>query len=227
MCRRLISKSHLQRSPRIALTRILPARFVASAQKYVRYKLISARLQEHGFTTIVAHNRHQYLLTKYQKTHLTHKYQSIKSACRPNSHLLQDRRQRSALAQPTPACHRCILTDQQMIVLRQTDWRNMRCKLQRCVQLHQRQIVFVRKEIVLGMDDLAVHSAFDVRQLLLDVREIVLADTDAYLRVEQTAGAEKKGAKWILIEEHISRHRGILYALTHRHSGQPSRSSAR
>lgn len=69
-------------------------------------------------------------------------------------------------------------------------------ELERRLQLDQGQVVLVGEEIVLGMDDLLAHGALHVRQLFLDVREIVLADSDADL-VGQEAGwcgvGEEKG----------------------------------
>lgn len=68
----------------------------------------------------------------------------------------------------------------------------MRRKFERLLQLHQRQIVFVRKEIVLRMHHLLGHAALYVRQLLLHMREIVFAHAYAYLRYEQTANRDRE-----------------------------------
>lgn len=67
-------------------------------------------------------------------------------------------------------------------------------KLKRRLQLDQGQVVLVREEVVLWMDDLLAHPALHERQLFLDVREIVLAYTDADLvRQEAVVGDVEKG----------------------------------
>lgn len=63
-------------------------------------------------------------------------------------------------------------------------------ELERRLQLDQRQVVLVGEEIVLGMDDLLANRPLHVRQLLLDVRKVVLADADADLVGEQAVWRE-------------------------------------
>lgn len=107
-----------------------------------------------------------------------------------DSNLLQYGRQSPALAQPSPTRHCRVFPNQQIITGRQTNRSDVRRKLECRFEFHKCQIVFVRKEIVFWMDDFTIDRPFDVRQLLLDVREVVLTDTNANLGVEKTKQQE-------------------------------------
>lgn len=95
--------------------------------------------------------------------------------------------QGATLAQSSPTGDGRILADQKIISGRKTDRRDMRSEGQRAFQSNQRQIVFVREEIILRMDHLLGHATFHVRQSLLNGRKIVLAYSDPDLRGQQAA----------------------------------------
>lgn len=99
---------------------------------------------------------------------------------------MQHRGQCSTLAQSPPTGDRRVLPDQKIIRGRQTDWRDVRGERQGTLEPHQREIVLVRKEIVLGMHDLLGDATLDVGQPLLYRREIVLTDPYSDLRRQQT-----------------------------------------
>lgn len=98
------------------------------------------------------------------------------------THLLQDGGQHAALGEAAPARDGGALARQQRVVGRQADGRDVRRELQRRVQLHQRQVVLVRVEVVLRVHRLARHAALHVRELRRRRREVELAHAHPYLR---------------------------------------------
>lgn len=101
------------------------------------------------------------------------------------THLLEYRRQRSPFAKSPPSGHCGVLSYQQIIGSRQADRRDVRREIQRFVQLHQGQIVFVGEEIVFGMDHFLRHGPLDVGQLLLYAGKVVFAHSDSDLGREE------------------------------------------
>jgi len=96
----------------------------------------------------------------------------------------------------------------------------MRREFERLLQLDQRQVVLVREEAVLGMDNLLGHPALDVGQLLLHMREVVLAHADAYLRDEQAArNGRGAGISSIWIWSGFGPQPGLIHSLVHAVSG--------
>lgn len=113
------------------------------------------------------------------------------------THLLKYRGQSAALTESPPAGNSGVGAHQQVLRAGQTDRGDVVGELERRLQLDQCQIVFVGEEVVLGVDDLFAHAPLHIRQLLLDVREVVLAHSDAYLVGQQAAGEEESGREVI------------------------------
>lgn len=57
----------------------------------------------------------------------------------------------------------------------------MRQKVKGLIELHQSEVILVRVEVVLGMNDLLLGAALNVRQWLERTGEVILADTNANL----------------------------------------------
>lgn len=158
-----VLSAHLQRPAAVALARVAAAAFVARAQEDLRDELVPAGAQEHVLAPVVADDR--------------------------DAHLLQHRRQRPLLAEPAPTGDGRVLSDQQVVRRREADRRDVRRELELPVEPHERQVVFVREEVVLRVHELLRDAALHVRQLLGHATEVVLAHPDPYLRCQQ---AEKQ-----------------------------------
>lgn len=88
---------------------------------------------------------------------------------------MQNGGQGATLAKPPPSRDGGVLADKEVVGGRQTNRRNVRGEFQRFVQPYECQIILVREEVVLGMDDLLGHSSLDVGQVLLHTGEVVLS----------------------------------------------------
>jgi hypothetical protein len=186
-----VAAAHLKWPARITLTGVLTAGFVAGAEEDFRDEFVAASAQEHGFATVVADDGNGDLGKNHEV--LPCFFQLFLAL----TYLLQHRRQCPTLAQSPPPRHRRIVTNQQVVSGRQANWGNVRREFQRLFQLHQRQVILVREEVVLGMDDFLGHRSFHVRQLFLDVGKVVLAHPDANLGGQQAGKAERLKAAMI------------------------------
>lgn len=147
---------------------------------------MSAGPQEHRLAPVIAHYRHGDLESEINESQRRLNVPSGDSSDQNDNYFLQHRGQRSTLAQPAPAGDGRVLPDQEVVRGRQADGRDVRGERQGTLESHQREVVLVREEVVLGMHDLLGDAALHVGQPFLYRREVVLADSYPDLRRQQT-----------------------------------------
>ena len=84
------------------------------------------------------------------------------------------------------------LAYEEVIVARQADGNDVGLEGHLLLQPHERQVVLVREEVVLGVHHLPRHLALDVRVRLAGRREVPLADAHADLRDLQASSREEE-----------------------------------
>jgi hypothetical protein len=117
----------------IYLTRVPSSRFESSAEENIWDVLHASALEEHVPALVVGHDG--YL------------------------NVLEEVGELSALAEPPPPRHRRVLPDEEVLVPGEADGDNVRGPQgDRVLQLQQRQVVLVRKEVVRRVDDLRIYN---------------------------------------------------------------------
>ncbi len=84
-------------------------------------------------------------------------------------------------SEPSPASGSAILAQQIHPVRRQTDCGDVRQKVNGRIELHQGEVIFVGKKVVLWVDNLLLGAPFNVRQRLHGAAKVVLAHANANL----------------------------------------------